>query len=172
MKSVSVWGLSAAMAVSLAAVLIAQAPALDVRMGLWEVSTTTQVGGQMPDVDTSKMTPEQKARVEEMMKGVMSGRTNVTKTCMTREKLEKQSFMDSDRHNCKQTMNTNTHTVLDSTVTCTGENAMTAEMRIEAASPTSIKGVVKSENSMRGRTMNVNINLTGRWLGADCGDVK
>jgi hypothetical protein len=172
MKSVSVWGLSAALAVSLASVLVAQAPALDVRMGLWEVSSTTQVGGQMPDVDTSKMTPEQKARVEEAMKGMMGGHTNVTKTCMTREKLEKQAFMDSDRHNCKQTMNTNTRTVLESSVTCTGENAMTAQMRIEAASPTSVKGMIKSENTMRGKTMNVNVNLTARWLGADCGDVK
>jgi hypothetical protein len=39
------------------AVLLAQAPSLDVKMGLWEMSMTSNAGGQMPAVDTSKMTP-------------------------------------------------------------------------------------------------------------------
>ncbi len=45
---------------SLTAVAFAQAPALNIRMGLWEMTSTTNVGGEMPGIDTSKMTPEQK----------------------------------------------------------------------------------------------------------------
>lgn len=174
MKHVSVWVGSACLSLAMAASLVAQVPALDVKMGLWEMSSTTEMSGQMPQMDTSKMTPEQKAQMEAAMKGMMGAHTNVTKSCMTREKFEKQSFMNSDRpgQNCKQTINTNTRTTLDSTITCSGEHTMTGQMHIEALSPTSVKAVFKSVNAARGGNMNVNLTMTGKWLGADCGDVK
>jgi hypothetical protein len=55
------WFGSALLWTVLTTVVLAQAPALDIKMGLWEITTTTQIGGQTPQVDTSEMTPEQKA---------------------------------------------------------------------------------------------------------------
>src|SRR5438876_2644021 len=49
---------TALLCASLTAVLLAQAPALNVKMGLWEITTTAKVGGQPPAIDTGKMTPE------------------------------------------------------------------------------------------------------------------
>jgi hypothetical protein len=49
---------------------------------------------------------------------------------------------------------------------------MTGQMHIEALSPTSIKGTIKSSGAEQGATMTATINMTGKWLGADCGDVK
>lgn len=173
MTRACVWSLTAVFSASIAAVGLAQAPALDVRMGLWEVSSTTDVGGQGLQVDTSKMTPEQRAQMEQAMKGMMGAHTNVTKSCMTREKFEKQAFMNDERGRaCKQTIVTNTRSAMESTITCTGEHPMNAQMHIDAPSPTAIKGTIKSTTTMRGGTMNVNMTLTGKWLGADCGDVK
>jgi hypothetical protein len=173
MKRVTVCCVSACLSVSLAAVVVAQAPALDVRMGLWEMTMTTQVGGQVPEFDTSKMTPEQKARVEESMKRMMGTRTNVTKSCMTREKFEKSAFMnDRADQNCKQALTTNTRSTLEGTLTCTGEHPRSGQLHIDALSPTSVKGVIKSANTEQGRTMNIDIVMTGKWISADCGSEK
>ena len=174
MSTVSRWFGSATATVFLAAVVVALAPALDIRMGLWEITSTTEIGGQMPAVDTSKMTPEQKAKVEAAIKGMLGTRSDVVKTCMTKEKLDKSVLMMENQPGvtCKQTLTTNTRTSLDATITCAGERSMTGQMHVDAPSPTSIKGNIKSSSSEQGRTMTVNVAMTGKWLGADCGDVK
>src|SRR2546423_271013 len=43
---------TALLTASIVAIAFAQAPALDVKMGLWEVTSTTNIGGQMPAIDT------------------------------------------------------------------------------------------------------------------------
>ncbi len=155
------------------AVLLAQAPALNVRMGLWEVTSTTAIGGQMPAIDTGKMTPEQKARVEAAMKNLAGGHTNVVKDCLTKEKFEKRSFLTQDRDGrCTQTLTTNTASVLDATATCTGPNASTVHMHFEALSPTSVKGTMNMTSTEDGRTMTGTGTISGKWLGADCGATK
>jgi hypothetical protein len=174
MNTVFRWFGSATTAVVLAAVVVAQAPALEIRMGLWEFTSTTEIGGQMPVVDTNKMTPEQKAKVEAAMKAMLGTRSNVAKTCMTKEKLDKSVLLMEDQPGvtCKQALTTNTRTSLEATITCAGAHSMTGQMHVDALSPTSIKGTITSSSSGQGRTMTVDVAMTGKWLGADCGDVK
>src|SRR5579862_2844570 len=162
-------GLAAA---SLTAVIAAQAtPMLDVKMGLWESTATTNMGNVMAGVDTSKMPPEQKAQMEAMMKS-MAGKPIVTKTCMTKEKFEKNSFMQNrPNSDCKQTITNNTRTSMDATVVCTTPQPMTAQMHLESVGSTAYTGTVKSKSTARGREMEVTIEMSGKWLGADCGDV-
>jgi hypothetical protein len=166
--------LAAAAPLVLYVTVSAQTPALDVKMGLWEISSTTEIGGQMPDIDTSKMTPEQKARMEQAMKAMMGSHTNVTKSCVTKEKFDTSKFMGGNEvgQTCKQTITTNTRSTLDASVVCTGENAMTSQMHIDALSSTAFKGTAKGTGTNQGRTMTVSVNMTGKWLGADCGDTK
>ncbi len=119
------------------------------------------------------MTPEQKQRMESAMRGVMGGKPTVTQTCMTREKFNDSNFMSSGSDNkCKQVLTTNSATTLDGTVTCTGDRAMSGEMHVLASSPTAFTGTMKMNTTERGRPMTVDIKMTGKWLGADCGDVK
>jgi hypothetical protein len=112
--------------------------------------------------------------MEAAMKAMMGSHTNVTKTCMTREKFDRSSFMIQDQPGmtCQQRMTTNTRTMLDATVTCTGERSINAQLHVEALSPESVKVDVKSSATEQARTMNVNVAMTGKWLGADCGDTK
>jgi uncharacterized protein DUF3617 len=173
MTRVWVWTGSVALAASMAAVLAAQVPALDVKYGLWEMTTATTIGGQMPQVDTSRMTPEQKAKIDEAMKQMMGTHNDVSKACITKEKVEKSVFMMGDEgKNCVQKITTNTRTTLDASVSCTGQQAMTGQMHIEALSPTSLRGTVKSSGAAAGSAMTATIAVTGKWLAADCGDVK
>jgi hypothetical protein len=168
------WSAVATLSLSLSAIALAQAPVLDVQMGLWELSSTVNLGGEMPMIDTSKMTPEQKAQMDAAMKSMMGAHTNTQKTCVTREKFNKSAFMMDDQPGttCKQTVSTNTRSVLDAKVVCTGERAMTMQMHVDALSPTTIKGTMKSANSEQGKTITMDATMTGKWLAADCGDVK
>ncbi len=166
------WLTAAAVSVSLSTLLLAQAPALDVRMGVWEITSTIDIGGQMPAMDTSGMTPAQKAQMEAAMKGMMGPHTTTDKSCITKEDFSKSALMlgqsDEDAEDCKQTIATNTRSTLEGTVVCTGENAMTRQIRIDAVSPTSIKAVMKGTHTEKGRTTTMNATMTGKWLGADC----
>jgi hypothetical protein len=166
-------------AMPLAAVLAAQAPALDVRMGLWEVTATTTIGGQMPSMtgmDMSSMTPEQQARMAEAMKGMMGAHTTTSKSCLTREEFDKSSLLgmnDEEKDaDCRQTITTNTRTTLEGSVTCKGAQEMSGRVHIEAASPTAFSGTFNSSSGASGQAMTFGVTMAGKWLGADCGDVK
>jgi hypothetical protein len=149
-------------------VVLAQTPVLDVRMGLWEMTNTTNIGGQMPGMDMSKMTPEQRAQMEAAMKNMMGAHTTVTKTCVTKEKFDKGNFMSSDEK-CKATITTNTQSVLEMKQSCPNEQS---QMRLEALSPTSVKATFTGSGTDQGKTMTVSGTIVGKWLGANCGDVK
>jgi hypothetical protein len=94
---------------------------------------------------------------------------------MTKEKFDRSHFMPADQPgmmNCKQTITTNTRTTLDANVVCTGAGSRAGQVHLDAPSSTSFKGNVKSSTSEQGRSMTVNIAMTGKWLGPDCGDIK
>ena len=133
MRAFARWSGTTAFTLSLTAVAVAQAPALDVKMGLWELTSVSEVGGQMPGYDTSKMTADQKAKMDEAMKAIMGKHTSTDTTCMTKEKFD---------------------------------------MHIDALSTTAFKATFKSSNTDQGKTMTVNVDMTGKWLGASCGDKK
>ena len=164
--------LAVAVVAALGAVAAAQAPALNVQMGLWEISSTTDLGGQIPGIDTSKMTPDQKARLDAAMKAMAGPHTS--KTCMTKEKFDQSNFMGQDQPGgaCHQAITTNTSTSLEGTVTCAGEHPMSGQVHIDAPSPTTFTGTVKATSTEGARATTVNIALSGKWLSADCGAVK
>ena len=64
---------------------------LNVKLGLWEMNTTTKSGGEMPISPEllNKLTPEQRAKLEESMKAHSGAHetTNTYKTCLTKEKM-------------------------------------------------------------------------------------
>src|SRR5262245_15708355 len=102
--------LSSVVLAGLGAVLVAQAPALDVKFGLWENTIVMNMGGA-PPVDTSKMTPEQAAQMAAAMKA-MGERTVTDKTCVTKEDLANESFMlpQTGGMTCTRKITTNTKT--------------------------------------------------------------
>ena|SRR6185503_8006854 len=167
----------AAAALSLTTLAIAQTPMMDVKMGLWETTTKMNMGNMpnMPkisDEDLAKMPPAQRAQIENMMKS-MQGAPVTVKSCMTKEKMEKNGFMqERPNQNCKQTITNNTARSMDATVVCTGAQAMTATIHVESASSTAYTGTMKAKAQARGGEMDMTIEMAGKWLGADCGDVK
>jgi Spy/CpxP family protein refolding chaperone len=164
----------AALVAATAATAMAQVSALNVKLGLWEITSRSQSSGA-PAIDTSKMTADQRARIEAAMKARGSaGQTPRTrKTCITKEKLASDGFQEqSPDSSCKKTMVTRTATVEEMKIECTGERASTSQVRFEAASPDTVNGTMKVTTTRNGAQMGIDIAISGKWLGADCGDVK
>lgn len=152
------------------------AQTLDVKTGLWETTVTSEMSG-MPGIDTSKMTPEQRARIEAALKG-RGGRgpsTSVVRTCMTKEKLDKMAFHEMAQNSnpsCKTSVVSSSRSVVDMKMECSGPRKSTGTMHFEAASRESMKGTVKLATGDETHPMTINLSMTGKWLGDDCGDVK
>ena len=157
-----------ALALGAAVVLAAQAP-LNVKPGLWEMSMQVEMaGGVPPGVDTSKMTPQQKAQMEAMMKGrgIGAGTPIVTQSCVTKEDLDQNRLQkDPPNSSCTTKVTKSTATMTDMIQTCTGVAEGTREMHVEAPSPTSMKMVAKST---AGRGAGMTVTLTGKWLSDKC----
>jgi hypothetical protein len=148
---------------------------LDVKLGLWETTNTFQMSG-MPQINLppdalARMTPEQRAQVEQMMKG--NARTTTTKSCMTREKMNRSEMFGADRKECTRTVVSSSGNKMEVRMACTTDGGkMTGTFRVEAANSETVKGSMQMTSTGSDHTMNMNSNFTSRWLGADCGDVK
>jgi hypothetical protein len=150
------------------------AEALNIKPGLWDMSTTTAVSGSMmPPELLAQMPPEQRARLEAAMKqrGAGGGQAHSTKSCVTKEDLQRGSVKadkDEDHKNCEYRVVTQTATHMETHFHCTGEGARDGEMKMEAVSPEQFKGAIQV-TTPNGK---VNVQLAGHWLGASCAGAK
>jgi hypothetical protein len=147
--------------------------ALNVKLGLWEMTSTSEIA--TPGVDTSKMPPELRARLEAAMKaGGTPSAPLVRRDCLTKEKLEKYAFQDPQANDssCKRTIVTNTPALLEMHVECGGGRKMTGDFRVEVVAPDTVRMTTKMAGGAGPQATNINGTTNGRWVSAACGDVK
>ena len=150
---------------------------LNVRLGLWEVTTTTSMSG-MPPIPAdalAKLTPEQRARFEQNMKTSMSGapKTMTEKHCETQEKLDKQLMFNDKNKECTKTVLSSSSSHLEMKMQCAyGNQHSEGTMRIDAFTPENVKGTIDMNVTGEGHEMKGKSSFTARWLSADCGGVK
>lgn len=158
------------LALSLASLAASAAEPLNVKPGLWEMSTTAATSGSMiPPALLAQMSAEQRARIEAAMKQRAAGgsRTTSSKTCITKEDLLRGSInadKDEDQKNCQYRVVTQTATRMETHFHCAGEGARDGEMKMEAVSPEQLKGAIQVATS-EGK---VTVQMAGRWLGSSC----
>jgi hypothetical protein len=158
---------------------------LNLKPGLWEVTSTHSMTGMpsMPAIppDTlAKMTPEQRAHVEAMMKSASGApTTDVNKECVTKEKLEKMTAFDqnkdSGKSNCTHTAIQSTGSRMEMKIRCDSKNKHTSDgtFVIEVLGPESGKGSMHNViTTDTGKTMNMDFSFTFKYLGPACGDVN
>ena len=149
---------------------------LNVKEGLWEMTVTHSMSGMpaMPDIPPdvlAKMPPEQRARMEAMMKGGPS--TDVRKECITKEKIEKNSAFSNNRGDCTRTVVNSTGSKLELKIHCEEKQASTdGTLVLETAGSDHVKGTMQSATNANGHTMNMNFTFSSKYLGPACGDVK
>jgi hypothetical protein len=153
---------------------------LNVKPGLWEITSINQTAGQMPmqmpDSVMQNMTPERRAQMEAMMKNMQAraAQPQTRQRCITEEQLKRDAFSDSDRKDCKQTVTTNSSSDWEVRAQCSAEGHQSdLTAHFHAASSDSVTGDINAVMSdANGRSMTMKNTVTAKWLGANCGSVK
>jgi len=151
----------------------------DVKPGLWEVTTSPKISGQMPipEEQLAKMPPEQRARVEQAMKAAVGGaaKPHVYRECMTPEKIARGFDLGKtpDAGSCKRNVIKSSRNELQIHDECTRpEGKSTSDFHFNVSGGTQMNGTINVVMTNGSRTMTVDGTVSGKWLGADCGSVK
>jgi hypothetical protein len=149
---------------------------LNVKPGLWETTTTFKTSGAppIPPEALARLTPEQRARVEERMRANSGGNTNTTtdKHCVTKEDVENADF-GQGKGECTYTIQASTSTEAKGKYACNVEG-MSVNGAVDITAPDSehIKGSSRGSVSGGSRTMNVESTFTSKFLGTSCRNTK
>lgn len=150
---------------------------LNIKPGLWESTRTIKTAGAMP-IPTellNRLTPEQRARMEERMKARSAGHSNTTteKHCVTKEDLEKDRLKLAEAKECTTTVLNSTSTSVKARLVCDTEGMhATGNLELVAADPEHLNGSYHSTMNGNGHTMNVEGTWTSKWLSASCGNSR
>lgn len=149
---------------------------LDVKTGLWEITSAAppaaDAAPQLPADALAKLTPEQRAMVQQRMAGASAGRkTPPRKMCVTEATLAR-GPRDRDQSSCKRTLTASTPQLMEFHVECTAPHPGSGTFRVKAADQESLTidvDMVVTDNST---AVPIQRHMQGRWLAADCGSVK
>jgi hypothetical protein len=148
---------------------------LNVKLGLWQTTVTAKVTGlpSIPDSTLAQLPPDQRAKIEAMINRGM-GQPMTTKSCVTKDKLEKSEGFRSAPKSCTYTVVSSTTSKLEMKLQC-DQNGMktTGNVQVRAVDAENVEGSMQMNTSGNGstNTMNMNSTFTSKWLGAACGDV-
>jgi hypothetical protein len=150
---------------------------LNVKPGLWESTRTINRAGDLPIPAEmlNRLTPEQRARMEERMRAHSAAHTNTTteKHCLTQEDLERDRMKLAETKECTTTVLNSTSTTVKAKLACDQEGMhANGTLELVAADPEHVSGTYHSTVNADGHTMNVDGNWTSKWLGSSCGNVK
>ena len=164
---------------------LAQTPPLDMRTGLWEVKSERSSTGmpQMPKMPSvppdvlAKLPPAQRAQIENAMKARtnLASSSHVNKVCITKEMLAKgPDFSAMEREaDCRRTRNERSARGWRMQEVCRSNGReQTLDIRYDLLDRATIKGTVDIAMHDRGHDITMKQLMHGRWLSADCGDVK
>lgn len=176
-NKMAVLRLGVGLALGVTMITTAIAATLDVKPGLWEVTSQGEASGMppIPPQALAPLSPQQRAQVMAGMTAAMAhaNQPNVTRACITRKMLERGWDPNQDHpNNCTQTLTSSTSRSLDAHMECTGEQHATGDLPIEAVDSETIRGTFNMAMAGGSNTMTMNRTLQGKWLDSDCGDVK
>jgi hypothetical protein len=139
------------------------------KAGLWEVTTTrTMSGMQMPQMPQgAQMPPGMAAR--------MGGAPTTTQVCVTQAMVDKYSGPPpQSRGDCSVTNMTPKAAGFTADIACTGQfnGKGTVDMTIVDAEHTKTKMHMTGTGGPQGHQIDMTIESSGVYKGADCGDVK
>jgi hypothetical protein len=144
---------------------------LNIKTGLWEVTSTSQMSGTpvIPKELAAKMTPAQRAKMEADFKAAAKQpKKDMDRSCITKKDVENPFHGASE--NCKQSIVRTTSTTQEVRLVCTGEPKGTGFIRITTPNPETMVGVMDIRMGEGADALAFKADLNGRWLSADCGD--
>jgi hypothetical protein len=164
-----------------AAVLVLALPAgaQTMKPGLWEINNKMS-GGQMDQAmaqmqqQLAQMSPEQRKQMETTMaqRGVRmtpgdSGGMSV-QMCMTKEMVERNEV--PTRRDCTSTQSKRSRNTIQVAFTCS--NPPSSGVGEVSFTPESYTSHMVVKTTVQGRPETMTMDATGKFLKADCGDIK
>lgn len=148
---------------------------LDVKLGLWESTTTTEHSGvpPIPPEVLARLSPEQRAKVEERAKASAGPKAITRKSCVKKEDLDKALAFGNDDKNCHRTVVSSSSSKLEFRMECgAGTMKSNGTVDIEAVSSEHVKGTVQMTMGDGTRSMKMNTAFESKWLGPVCEGTK
>jgi hypothetical protein len=157
------------------------AGAQTIKPGLWEMSS--KISSSDPQVQAgldglqqhlANMTPEQRRRMQQLMQqnglqlDVGPAGAVQSRVCMTREMIARKEFPVQEG-DCKQHYKQVSASKGKVAFSCT-RPAISGEGEIDVLSDTSYRGRIHVRSAEHGN-QSVDTDVSGTWLGADCGSV-
>ena len=159
--------------------------AQNMKPGLWEINNKMQSSnGQLEQAmammheHMAKMTPEQRKSMEDMMSknglqmpSVGAGGSMSVKMGMTRDMAAANKMPIQDAGNCTHKRSAVVGNTMKVSFTCSKPDA-SGDGQVTFNSDTNYAMKMKVTTSASGKPETMTMDATGRWLGANCGDVK
>jgi hypothetical protein len=168
----------------IAATLLAAAPfaatAQSMKPGLWEIhnkSDNPEMSGGMAEMQKQMagMPPEQRKQMEAMLaqQGVKmapgAGGGMVMQVCMTKEMVERNDVPMQD--GCRTTQQQRSGNTMKMAFACTNPPS-SGEGQVIFNDPESYTSRMTMRSMAQGRNETTTMESAGKWLKADCGNVK
>lgn len=175
-----------ALAVFTSALFIAlPCSAQNMKPGLWEINNKMQSSnGQLEQAmamvheQMANMTPQQRKSMEDMMSKngmqmptVGAGGSMSVKMCMTREMAASNKMPMQEVGNCTHKRSAVVGNTMKVSFSCSKPDA-NGDGQVTFNSDKDYSMKMRVTTSASGQPETMNMNATGRWLGADCGDIK
>jgi hypothetical protein len=146
---------------------------LDIKPGLWEITSVNHISGvpPVPKEWQDKLTAEQRAEMEAAFRqeAEKGPHTDVERDCITKQDTQ-QPFDVADAKDCTQTIVRTTRTTQEVRLACTGEFKGSGLLRVSTPTPETMSGTLDLQLGEGKEAMKIRSQLKGRWLGPDCGD--
>jgi len=153
----------------------ADAVSLNIKPGLWKVTTTSRVSGQLPipEDELARLSPAQRAQYEAAMKAAAAsmGAPHVFEECLTAKQIADGLKLNDTQPSCHRTVLSQSPTEVHVHESCTGASAREMDGRFQAPNPSTMHGTIHMVATHGAQTMNVNSIVQGQRLGADCGNL-
>ena len=176
--------LRSALVVAVVSGIAMGASAQTMKPGLWEISQKMQGGSgdlsaQMAAAQEqmAKLPPEQRKMMEDMMakQGVTMGAGGpgggmTLKICMTKEMAERDE-VPAGQGDCTSTRSPRVGNTLKFSVVCT-KPPSSGDGQITFNGPDAYAMKMTLNTSVKGQPQKMNMESSGKFLGADCGTVK
>jgi hypothetical protein len=149
--------------------------------GLWEInialksqSGKAEAAMKQAQAYISQLPPQQRKEVEEMMasQGVRLGdKSSTVKACISKEDAER-GEIPQQAGDCTQQVLERNNQSMKVKFSCTTSPPASGEAVVNFQSPTAYTSQGKVDTVVMGQAERVNVDQTGRWLGAECGSVR
>jgi len=171
MRATTVWGLI--LSASVGAQTADKGQALNLKLGLWEVTTTVMSAGEMPIPAgvREKLAPEQRARLEERIKASKAdaAKTTIKKQCLTKTQLARRFPFRPDAGSCTWTVLASTNRKVEMRGECVEQGfKREARLRIEAPSEKQAEGSLQFLTNSEISAPATTSTFKAKWVGPLC----